>query len=242
MIPAASSWQRPRAALGGQRGFTLLELTVAMSFVALLAGGIVLSISTCLKVWRRSLEAADLNQEARAVLETISRDVRGATLGPDRSSGLFQLTPAAQGYPPFDVLELSTESSSVSRLGLLPDELLPADQESRPPVTDYVQVRYEWHEAEPGSPAGLYRTITPVPAPVIRGTQPPLIAPTNAELISTSVTQLRFRCYDNAEWFDEWDAPVRRDRLPAVVLVELAILDQRQREHEFHTLVPIAVR
>jgi len=226
----------------GQRGFTLLEITIAMSFVALLATGIAISISTCLNVWNRAVETADLNQEARAMMELISRDIRGATLGLDRASGYFRLSPALEGEAPFDLLEVSTSSSSASRVGLLPDELRSLDQESRPPVTDYMGVGYAWREADLEGPAGLYRVTTVVPARVMLGTQTPFAEYVNAELVSDAVTKLRFLCYDGNEWVPEWNAPFQVNQLPAAVSVELTILDAREREHEFRTIVPIAVR
>lgn len=222
-------------------GFTLLEVAIAMTFVALLAGGIVISISTCLNVWERSLETANLNQEARAVLEVASRDIRGAYLGLLGNAGFFTGMPAAAGDPPVDIIEVSTESSSPSRLALLPDERRPDDPRLRPPVTDYVAVRYDWRPGDGTTPAGLYRTTMVVPD----ATVPPLGAlpqPTTSELISEAVALLEFRYFDGTQWVDQWDAPLRVDRLPAAVFIKLTVVDARERPHEFETIVPIPAR
>ncbi|MDH4179733.1 MAG: prepilin-type N-terminal cleavage/methylation domain-containing protein, partial [Armatimonadota bacterium] len=147
-----------------QQGFTLLEMTVAMSFVGLLAAGITLTISTCLNVWQRSVEAAELNQEARAVMELLSRDIGGTYLGLERMTGYLVGSSAAEGEPPVDALVVCTESS-ISRAALVPQELQATwSPERHPPVTDYVVASYQWLPAAEEAPEGLYRTIRLVPA------------------------------------------------------------------------------
>ncbi len=227
----------------GQRGFTLLELTIAMTFVALVATGIAVSISTCLKVWRSSLQAADLNQEARAVMQMLSRDIRGAHLGLARDAGYFRGTPAGNSGGSSDTLELCTESSAPSRVALLPEEMRGEwDQAARPPLSDYVGVRYEERPAEGDEPAGLYRI-----AYVVPGADPDLpdelgLEATRTELVSTTVVALRFRYLDGEEWAGSWETNPEDTRLPRAVAIELTLRDERERDHAYQTIVPIATR
>ncbi len=222
-----------------------------MVFVALLVSGIGLSISTCLNVWRRSLETAELNQEARAVMALLSRDIRGAYLGLDRTNGWFIAAPPAESGGGVDTLEVCTESSAPTRLALLPEELRQRwSMGPHAPVSDYVMVRYEMPTASSayppgggqGAPEGLYRT-TWVP-PLDRGklSEQIELGPARTELISTAVAGLRFRCYDGVGWSDTWQTTREDRRLPAAVAVELTLRDARGHEHVFQTMVPIAAR
>jgi len=221
-----------------QRGFTLLELTIAMTFVALVATGIVLSISTSLNVWRQLTESADLNQESRAVVETISRDLRNSYMGLFRDVGFFTAVPAEEGQAPFDSVEFSADSSSISRAALLPEDLRSGTQEERLPVTDYVGVRYQWSPGGDGVPAGLYRTTWLVPGVGV-------IAPSasveteSEELISHALTRFELRYFDGKEWATEYDSRDNDNRPPVAVLIRLALRDDHGREHDIQTVVSL---
>jgi len=231
-------------------GFTLLELVIAMACVGLVAGGIALSISTCIKVWNRSAESAELNQEARAVMETISRDLRGVYFGLDRQTGYLIGQGAGEAGGDVEVIELATHGGAVERFTLLPDDLRQEwDLWGRPPLTDYLAVRYEWLKETSDQVAGLYRMTSPVPfsATVTEEAaaeeQPAESDLVNRELLSTDVSDLRFQYYDGEEdeWLDSWDStdPAARGHPLWAVWVEMTLKDARGRKHVFETTVPI---
>jgi len=227
----------------GSRGFTLLELTIAMTFVVLLASGITLSLSTCLNVWRRSQEAAELHQEARAIMELLSRDIRGAYLGLDKNAGYFLGMPAAEEKVPIDVLEFCTESSSVARLALLPDEERSEwDEVLRPVVTDYIAVRYEYTDTADEMPAGLYRTTWAVPIFEWSLLEFPPNQPLNSELISAAVIALRFQYFDGESWTGTWMTTEDERRLPQAVAIKMTLRDARENDHEYHSIITIPAR
>ncbi len=228
-----------------------------MTFVGLLASGIVLTISTALRVWNRAMRTADLQQEARAVTGLLSRDIRGAYLGlPPDTTGYFlggvELNGVAdRTAAPTDTLELTTESSSLSEVALLPDDVREDwDQRVRPPVTDLVGVRWEWRDADGGQPEGLYRVTSVVPsaeAEIDLDTGAPL-GEVAQELISTQVAELRFRYYDGEAWQDSWDWREAGNSLPLAVSIQLVMREEQTggrrpaAEHTFETVVPIATR
>ncbi len=215
-----------------------------MSFVALLAAGITLTISTCLNVWRRSVEAAELNQEARAVIELLSRDISGAYLGVDRKAGYLIGVPAEDGKRAVDTLVVCTESSNLSRAALLPEDLRADwDLATHPPVTDYVTVTYEWLAAAADAPAGLYRTAQLVP----RGygammEASPVTGEMAPEPISEAVEELQFTYFDGEEWTDSWTTTEENPRLPLAIAIELVLRDARDSDHVYQTIVPIRTR
>lgn len=228
-----------------ERGFTLLEMTIAMSFVGLLAAGITLAISTCLNVWQRSVEAAELNQEARAVFELLSRDIGGAYLGLERTAGYLVGSEAPGGMPPVDSLVVCTESSGISRAMLVPAGLRGKwAQEAHPPVSDYAEVSYEWRPAAGKEPEGLYRTTRLVPR-WGEGEETYHEAGSGgmaAELISDGVVSLGFGYFDGTQWVDSWETASQDQGLPWAVSVELVLRDAREIDHVYETLVPVWAR
>lgn len=214
-----------------------------MTFVAVLVSGITLSISTCLKVWQRAQETAELNQNARAILEVLSRDVRGAYLGLYRKSGYF-LGGATEDQDALTglggLMEFTTESSSITQAALLPAEERADDlQETGPPVTDFVAVRYELRPDTRTSRGGLYRVTWVAPTAEWLEEKPDESAAVSVELISESVVGLTLRYFDGQDWMDGWATSEDDLRLPGAVAVELTLLDQRDNEHVYQSIVPI---
>ena len=229
---------------GASRGFTLLELTIAMTFVAVLVSGITLSISACLKVWQRSQETAELNQDARAILEVLSRDVRGAYLGLYRRSGYF-LGGAPEDEDPLmgrsDLMEFTTESSAITQAALLPQEERVEDlQEVSSPVTDFVAVRYELRRDTGTSRGGLYRVTWVAPIAEWLEEQPAESTAVSVELISESVMGFTLRYFDGEAWLEDWATTEDNLRLPAAVAMELTLLDAHDNEHVYQTIIPIS--
>jgi hypothetical protein len=217
-----------------------------MMFVVILVSGITLTISTCLNVWERSQEMADLNQEARAIMELLSRDVRGAYLGLNKTAGYFLSGASEPGQQELgELVEFTTESSDVTRAALLPPMPLPEESEQLgPPVSDFVAVGYQLTAGTRERPAGLYRMTWVVPraewAQEARSEEEAL----SAELISESVTDLKLLYFDGQtlSWSDGWVTDDQNRRLPSAVSVELRLQDARQNEHVYQSIIPVPAR
>jgi len=256
----------------GRRGFTLIELVVAMTFVALLASGIVISISTALKVWKRTAEANELHQEARAVMELLSRDLRCAYLGLDHQAGFFLGGAPGESETPMDALYFTTQSTSAAETGLLPDDVLKDwDPQQEPPVTDLVGVRWEWHEGTADAPQGLYRVTSVMPQlEVSEDESTAATGEVSWELVSDAVEELSFKYFDDGSWSTSWDSTgsafdttkkvgeqdtsTQVHRLPQAVAIEFVLRDPSAREnvprggvskdeqHTFRTVVTLPTR
>ena len=232
-----------------EAGFTLLELTIAMVFVALLAGGIVITVSTALKVWSKVLQANEINQEARAIVELLSRDLRGAYLGRNQDTGVFAGGAPIEdfgGLTLVDTLELTTESSAAGNVALLPEEVRSEwNQEEQPPISDLALVRWEWREARADRPAGLYRVravATHLEAETELGIEEPR-GGVSEELISSAVESLRLQYYDGENWMPSWDSREQDNRLPQAVAIELELApEDREQTRTFETVVSIAIK
>ncbi len=213
-----------------------------MTFVAVLIGGITLSISTCLKVWDRSRETADLNQEARAAIEVLSRDIRGAYLGRQRQGGYFLAGGGTDNDSTGMTLEFTTESSTVTRAALMPElHRGEASEQIGPPATDFVAVRYELQEGSATDRSGLYRTSWLVPEAAWLQEGPPGEAVAK-ELISEAVVGVAFQYYDGMNWLDSWATTADNLGLPQAISVELTLLDARSNEHVYQSVISVPTR
>jgi hypothetical protein len=209
-----------------------------MTFVAVLITGITLTINTCLKVWDRSRETADFNQEARAVIEIVSRDVRGAYLGLHRQGGYFVAAGADQEQQTAPTLEFTTESTTLVRAALLPEatQEQPAE-EPGPPATDFVAVRYELLDETQADRPGLYRTTWLAPSAAWLEEPPPVDEAVGIELISPLISYLKLRYWDGGAWTDSWASSADNLRLPGAVALELGLLDARGNEHILESVI-----
>jgi hypothetical protein len=157
-----------------------------------------------------------------------------------RNVGYFFGTPAAEGTAACDTLEFCTGSSALVRAALAPDENRDEwGQQIRPPLTDYVAVRYEFLAAHAGRRAGIYRTTWAVPVFEWALEDEPPGTPINIELVSEAVTDLRFEYFDGEEWVDYWETTEESVQLPQAVDIELTVLDARDNEHVYWTTVSI---
>jgi type II secretory pathway pseudopilin PulG len=68
-------------------GYSLLEMMIAMSVLVFIGGGLAALLSRALDLWRDAERTAKVYDLARAVLELISRDLRGAIPQADIASG-----------------------------------------------------------------------------------------------------------------------------------------------------------
>jgi len=218
-------------------GFTLLEVTIAMTFVAVLISGITLTITTCLKVWDRSRETADFNQEARAIIEVLSRDIRGAYLGLNRGGGYFLAAGGSKGQDATPTLEFTTESSII-RAALLPEAPQGTDGEQLgAPATDFVAVRYELLDEREADRPGLYRTSWVAPSAEWLAQPPGLDEAVGTELISASIDDMRLRYWDGESWTDGWESSADNLRLPEAVEIRISLLDARGNEHILESVI-----
>ena len=228
----------------------MLELLIAMIFVVMLATGIVMSITTALRVWKLTTEQNDLQQEARTIMDLVTHDLRESYLGVGRTGGFFiggipsdQLDTTPTG--PTDPLFLTTQSTSGEQTSFLPEEAQQQwDQTVERPISDTIAVNWQWMDATSGAgdqPAGLYRT-TEIVQTMNPDNQPldesgMALGVVTSEFVSDRVKSLRFRYYDGQQWLDSWDSRQQQLHAPQQVSVELELLDPSEPANESGTWV-----
>lgn len=201
-----------------RRGFTLLELLVALVIFATVIGAAYSLFDTSRSLVSRAEYRSQLFQTARSVLQTIEDDVRGATMsGSAFDAGFIGLNDGSDKEPNDQLQVISVNRYTAS----------PRDVNQPPPVfgIDLSMVRY-YIETDKSKPAyGLVRDrpleLTPLNGPVQRDS--------DIVEISRDVAYLNFRYYDGMQWLDSWDS-TQTGTLPQAVEVTIYVRGEWQNQ------------
>ncbi len=210
MSPLSSSNLRQRR---GLRGFTLIEVLVSISLLAIVMTSIygIFSSINATKV-RLDSDSAEYHL-ARVVFDRLGRELHGAYYRRGDQSTLFRGGVNAQGE---SFLELTTTAvTPLSATG-----------------TGIAEVRYRL-TADNESQGG--RQV------LLRGERPRQSATIAVDdrmmRFAPDVASLSLRFYSNGSWQNEWDA--RQDGLPQLVEIALVVGHDEQRQIPFATTFDI---
>lgn len=209
-------------AMKPENGFTLLEMMVAVTLVAMMAAGIWSVFRTSLRAWSRGTETIDASQRQRNVLDMVRKQLASAyplTPPPDEA------TPVSVN-PIFRGTETGLSFVSLNSLRFL----------DSPGLT---LVHYEVAQDERGGVALVEREERYL------GRIPDSESET-ASAVTTPLFDNLAQCYfeyrsdeDGEEpWVREWDA-AERGQLPAAVAVNMASVEADGSTRNRHMIVPI---
>lgn len=182
--------------MNNQRGFTLLEVIVAVSILALVLG----SVYTVFDAGRRAgaAKSSEITLSARTSLDMMSAEIRSMCFKPGVDQFLFSGENAAGG------------SNSMDRISFCAMKKTPepgAASRQRPERITYMIA------AHPGSGATmLYRTVERIG---VRGAE--LV---EREPVAPFVSGLDAEYYAEGQWLTAWD---RKDRAPEKIRIRLAM-------------------
>jgi type II secretion system protein J len=178
-----------------RRGFTLLELLIALIIFATVIAAVYSLFDTSRKLVSRADYRSQLFQTARAALQSIEEDVRGAVMSGSAFDIGFIGVDGGSASEPADKLQVVSASRYTAGV---------YDVNATPPVfgIDLALVQY-WIETDTTRKAhGLVKDrppeLTPLNGPVQRDED--LVE------ISRDVVFLNFRYYDGTNWLDSWDS------------------------------------
>lgn len=189
--------------------FTLVELIAALSVTVLVVGSTGMILRTITAARERANIQMEVQQEARAALNTIATALANAHRPAADNKPLLEGIDDSIGDSPADRVRFFTMSHRTVR----PDQ----------PESDLRQVEFAVMESEDPDAAG---------AMLMRRTDPTLNAEPDAggvvERIAENVVGFDVRYHDGIEWQDDW--PTTREDWPAAVRVRLTIVaDPRRR-------------
>jgi general secretion pathway protein J len=222
----------------GARGFTLLEVLVALVITALVLGMVYSSYSAVMHTRERVTTAADLDMTARLVLSHMSREIEAAFLvkkaadaPPESRYTVFKGSQEEISGHPADRLSFTcfahtkrgvdANESDQAIIEYEAQELQGSQEEHEGEGPPIALIRREWRRIPP--PGETQRIAEPRPIPLADDIQG---------------FRLRFR-NDEGEWTDHWDSTDVRtlDGLPTAVEITLTLRDERGRDHEYVTVV-----
>jgi type II secretion system protein J len=194
-----------------RRGFTLLELSVATAIFAIIVAATYSLFDSARGITTRAEFRAQLFQSARAALQSVEDDLRGAVmLGTAYDSG-FIGTNVGSEKEPLDKLEfVSVNRHSASAYDVTQPEVVRG--------IDVCRVSYLVEADEKRKPHGLLRErpleLTPPNGPVHRDE--------DVTGLGDDVAYINFRYFDSSQWLDTWDSTQTR-KLPKAVEVTVYI-------------------
>jgi prepilin-type N-terminal cleavage/methylation domain-containing protein len=204
-----------------RKGFTLLELIVAtLIFTVVISAAYSLFASA--RGLTVSAEArAELFQTARAAIQAIEDDVRGAVMSGSAFDTGFVGTDVGSPTEPLDTIDLVAVNTHAMNLAQDQTALISANPIDR--KIDLSRVSY-W--IEPGNGAYKARGLVRQRQKLL--TSPTLVVPSDdtVEEVSADVIFLNFRYYDyKTGWQDSWDS-TQVNYLPQAVEVTVYVKGQ----------------
>jgi len=185
----------------GRRGFTLLEMLVAMAMVSLLATALYMSLNGAMRARARAEAAIGPARSAALALETLKQDLEAAPPAKGILAGAFVGTDG--------VMEGSSGDGDTLAFYSVAD-----DPERKKAGIRKIELMLETVEGEAG--VSLVRAVTEN-----------LLAPQTPdpvkETICRKVAGLNLRYYDGASWQDAWDSTTMNNALPLAVEMTLTV-------------------
>ncbi|HEY3418476.1 MAG TPA: prepilin-type N-terminal cleavage/methylation domain-containing protein [Armatimonadota bacterium] len=194
---------------GRLRGFTIIEILVAMSIFVLFVSSVYGAFRQANKSTVGTEERAEVYQTARVLIEKINRELRSAyqPRTATTSSLVGEDTEGDPTAPQFDKLTFITTAHSMTT--------------GEEPAGDVCQVQYLIGQDADENPLGLYMVENPHPG----------LEPDNEVRDPQEVSDLvvgmncKYLDPDTDEWVDDW---TDRPQLPKAVRVELALQAKRK--------------
>jgi general secretion pathway protein J len=197
-----------------ERGFTLIELVLALSIVAIMVTMLFGGLRVGLRAWQRGEERAAVLQHARSVTQLLQE-----ALG-----GIYAYRGRVEEATPGEVLLFQGEAERLSFVTVSPPMSLPA------PIP-FVAVTLS---IDAGNAPGL----------AIREKALPNFNPFEAvapSVVDPAITAIRFRYLrDEGTWEETWDGPVERI-VPRAVEVTLTAMTNGRVQQAPPITVPIRV-
>ncbi|PIW16106.1 MAG: hypothetical protein COW34_06155 [Armatimonadetes bacterium CG17_big_fil_post_rev_8_21_14_2_50_66_6] len=221
----------PRRVRPGVLAFTLLELTLALFLMAVLIGGLTMSLGNGLNAWERGKLQSSRAQEVRVAMDLLAGDLRNAVLSPDRPLTWFVGTDQSDLNGDHDELSCTTDSQPLELyLGVNP-----TSADATAPTSDLAEVQYRVELSDPSN-GGLIR----------RRQNPPdedQEAGGDEAVVSKWVTSLNLRYYDGEQFVDDWETSEENQQLPLSVEILCTFqpvdTDQPVVPLTYRTVVPI---
>ncbi|MFA7328796.1 MAG: type II secretion system protein GspJ [Candidatus Ratteibacteria bacterium] len=199
-----------------RKGFTLVEVMVAVVIFSLAIAVIYKTFSTGLKVWERGSESMAVFQDGKRVLDVISKDIRSTFIPPlGNEDSLFVGEDKKEG-------EIDADKISFFTLG--EPNLISKGK-------DIGLRKIEYYLEKKDKEYTLYRKETPSLGRLVLGEE-------TVDPLLIGVENLNFEYYSKGEWKKEWKPS---KTVPSRVKICLKLKEETGEPHTFATTVEVPV-
>lgn len=217
----------------GENGFTLLELLIAITLIAMMSVGVWTALDLCIRSWTRGIETIETNQRERNTQELVRKQIASAY--PLIPSIGFSFDPL---HPQNTVIPISAAFTPIFHGGenslrfVTPNSLLSMDS------AGLVLAEYE---AEVDSDGNIFIVQREMP---YTGQNANDGGFTSSVYVFYNLKECTFEYYsygdaDNpAEWLTEWDTASRR-HLPAAVRISMLYKDADRGSPGSQMIIPL---
>lgn len=212
-----------------ESGFTLLELLVALTLVAMMAVGVWAVLRISIRSWARGTAAIDMNQRYRSTLDMARKQI--ASMYP-----LYpEIAPAAEGQ------------ASVSALVFrgTPDSLFFVSLNSLHSIESPGLTLVSYEMAQDSD--GRARLVEKEERYTGQAPDPGMLSGSPSTPIFENLMQCTFEYYDPgdadtpSQWIEEWDGGAL-ERLPAAIRMTMIAADSQDSAHNRQLIIPIHAR
>lgn len=212
-----------RQAGPGRRGFTLVELVVAFSLAAFLAGASFVLLADVSSRARALSAEGILRRKAEAVLALVISDLAGGFVPPDPGT-----------YPTFVGEDGYSGDRPASSVDFLTTSAMPFDPSS--PTGDLAEVGYRLTFPPHGNGTLFRREKAPPRDPLGEGGE--------TAAACGGITGFSLRYFDGRDWYERWDSndagsPWSRGKIPREVAVTLTLEGEDGRAVSLSTRVAL---
>jgi len=186
-----------------QRGFTLLEMLVALAIMGILASGLYMSLHIAFRAQKSAERTIAPVRAGTLALELLRRDLVSALPPTGILAGAFIGEDAKAEFSTEDA-DLLVFYSTVEDAGR--------------GATGIRMIEFALASTEDGSEKILVRRVT-------ENLLAPIMPEPVEEVLCRNVKSLNVRHFDGTEWQDSWDSGMAGDTLPLAVEVTLTLPD-----------------
>jgi general secretion pathway protein J len=187
-----------------RRGFTLLELLIALGMATLLMASLYGSLHYAFKARERAQAAVEPTRVVAVASDIIRQDLENAQPPTGLLKGPFQAIHQGGGTADNDTVQFYT----------LGRDMNAADDD---PFAEGIR-KVEYAVRSDVNPPVLVRRIT-------RDLLSPIEQQPEEEVLARDVRSFSLRYYDGATWQEEWDSTTLGDVLPMAVMVTIELND-----------------
>jgi prepilin-type N-terminal cleavage/methylation domain-containing protein len=211
------------------RGFTLLELLVAMSLMVVVASCLYSSLYTGFRAYRSARAAVDPTSTALNVIELIKRDIRGVLPPGSHLAGAFIGTDSG------GIKGVDTDSLEFYTTHVYVDDTQLTGSVAETPVVGGIGKVNLLLEEDTETRDDTYLLLREVTTDLLAARE---VEP-QEQILCRGVVSLNLRYYDGAEWLDEWDSTTDANSLPLAVEIDLEVAhpDKHSQELQKRRLV-----